>query len=61
MDMREACMELLLGIDIGTSSCKIAFFQKDGTVAASGTGKYTIPGRGGQNRTPGTGGRQYVR
>ena len=40
--MREACMELLLGIDIGTSSCKIAFFQKDGTVAASGTGKYPI-------------------
>lgn len=35
-------MELLLGIDAGTSSCKIAFFQKDGTVVAAGTGKYPI-------------------
>ena len=35
-------MELLLGIDVGTSSCKIAFFQKDGTVEAAGTGKYPI-------------------
>lgn len=35
-------MDLLLGIDIGTSSCKIAFFRKDGTAAASGTGKYPI-------------------
>lgn len=35
-------MELLLGIDAGTSSCKIAFFQKNGTVVATGTGKYPI-------------------
>lgn len=35
-------MELLLGIDIGTSACKIAFFQKDGTVVASGTGDYPV-------------------
>ncbi len=35
-------MELLLGIDVGTSSCKVAFFQKDGTVVAAGTGKYPI-------------------
>lgn len=35
-------MELLLGIDVGTSSCKVALFKKDGTVVASGTGKYPI-------------------
>jgi len=32
----------LLGIDIGTSGCKIVFFRKDGTVAASGTGSYQV-------------------
>lgn len=35
-------MELLLGIDVGTSSCKVAFFQKDGRVEASGSGKYPL-------------------
>ena len=33
---------LLLGIDIGTSACKIAFFKPDGTVAAQGTGEYPV-------------------
>lgn len=32
---------LLLGLDIGTSSCKAALFHPDGTVAASETGEYT--------------------
>lgn len=35
-------MNLLLGIDIGTSACKVAFFQKDGTVVASGTADYPV-------------------
>ena len=34
--------EYLLGIDIGTSACKIAVFTKDGQVAASGTGDYPV-------------------
>lgn len=34
--------EYLLGIDIGTSSCKVALFAKDGTVVASTTGDYTV-------------------
>ena len=35
-------MELLLGIDIGTSACKIAIFQKDGIIVASGTADYPV-------------------
>lgn len=34
--------EYLLGIDIGTSACKIAVFTKDGTVKATGTGDYQV-------------------
>ena len=34
--------EYLLGIDIGTSACKIAVFAKDGTVRATGTGDYQV-------------------
>ena len=34
--------ELLLGIDIGTSSCKAAVFDKDGHVAASVTQDYPV-------------------
>lgn len=34
--------EYLLGIDIGTSSCKVALFEKDGTVVASTTGDYAV-------------------
>ena len=34
--------ELLLGIDIGTSACKVAAFERDGTVAASATGDYQV-------------------
>lgn len=32
----------LLGIDIGTSSCKIVLFEKDGTVIATETGAYNV-------------------
>ena len=32
----------LLGIDIGTSSCKVALFKPDGTVAASGGKDYPV-------------------
>ncbi len=35
-------MELLLGIDVGTSSCKVAFFRKDGQVEAAGAEKYPL-------------------
>ena len=34
--------ELLLGIDIGTSSCKVAAFTADGRVAASATEDYPV-------------------
>ncbi len=34
--------ELLLGIDIGTSSCKVSVFSKDGKDLASRTGKYNV-------------------
>ncbi len=34
--------EYLLGIDIGTSACKVAVFEKDGTVAAQATGSYPV-------------------
>lgn len=34
--------EYLLGIDIGTSACKIAVFSKDGKVMASGNGDYPV-------------------
>lgn len=33
---------ILLGIDIGTSGCKVAFFRPDGTVIAQSTGEYTV-------------------
>ena len=34
--------ELLLGIDIGTSACKAAAFEADGTVAAQATRSYPV-------------------
>lgn len=34
--------ELLLGIDIGTSACKVALFQPDGTVVATGGAEYPV-------------------
>ncbi len=34
--------EFLLGIDIGTSACKVAVFRRDGSVAASATGDYPV-------------------
>ncbi|MGO5051706.1 xylulokinase [Lachnospiraceae bacterium LCP25S3_G4] len=34
--------ELLLGIDIGTSACKVAAFTKEGQVVASATGDYAV-------------------
>ena len=32
----------LLGIDIGTSACKIAVFDENGSVLASGNGDYNV-------------------
>ena len=32
----------LLGIDVGTSACKVALFAADGTVRAQGTGAYAV-------------------
>ena len=34
--------EYLLGIDIGTSACKVALFQTDGTVIGSANGEYPV-------------------
>ena len=35
-------MELFLGIDIGTSSCKVAIFDRSGTVMASAAADYPV-------------------
>ena len=32
----------LLGIDIGTSACKVAVFEKTGTVVAAANGDYPV-------------------
>ena len=34
--------QYLLGIDIGTSACKIAIFDEDGQVKASASGDYKV-------------------
>ena len=34
--------QYLLGIDIGTSACKIAIFEENGNVVASGNGDYPV-------------------
>lgn len=34
--------EYLLGIDIGTSGCKIVFFRQDGSVKAAGSAEYEV-------------------
>lgn len=34
--------DLLLGIDIGTSACKVALFSADGTVIAQNSGEYNV-------------------
>ena len=34
--------QYLLGIDIGTSACKIAIFEENGNVIASGNGDYPV-------------------
>lgn len=39
---KQIMKSLLLGIDIGTSACKIAVFEKNGTVAAAGSGEYPV-------------------
>ncbi len=39
---RFLCGELLLGVDIGTSACKVAVFNKEGEVIASGNGGYQV-------------------
>ena len=54
--------ELLLGVDIGTSACKVAVFNKQGEVIASGNGAYQVYThiRDGQNRTRMSGGVRYA-
>lgn len=46
--------KLLLGIDIGTSSCKVAVFHKDGSVVAQKTGYYQVyyPQKGWAEQNP---------
>ena len=46
--------EYLLGIDIGTSSCKVALFRENGTVAAIGGNDYPVsyPQRGWAEQDP---------
>jgi len=34
--------DYLLGIDIGTSACKVAIFNKNGKVMASANGDYLL-------------------
>ena len=52
----------LLGIDIGTSACKVALFNKEGQVkaAANGDYRYIIPMKAGLNRILRNGGVQYA-
>ena len=54
--------QYLLGIDIGTSACKIAIFDGDGQVIASGNGDYPVyyPRRAGQSRIRKNGGQLFV-
>ena len=52
--------ELLLGIDIGTSACKVALFRKSGEVVA-GSIRYTIQNLAMRSRIPTSGGRPSVR
>ena len=53
----------LLGIDIGTSACKVAVFEKSGMVVAAANGdiRFTIRRRAGQNRIRKNGGVLSVR
>lgn len=54
--------ELLLGVDIGTSACKVAVFNREGEVIASGNGGYQVyyPHPGWQNRIRMNGGALYA-
>ena len=51
----------LLGIDIGTSACKVAVFEKSGTVVEMVAIRYIIHIRDGQNRIRKNGGVLSVR
>ena len=53
----------LLGIDIGTSACKVAVFEKSGTVVAAANGDYPVyyPKEAGQSRIRKNGGVLSVR
>lgn len=58
--MSGAMNQYLLGIDIGTSACKIAIFDEDGQVKASASGtiiRFIIPIPDGQSRIRKNGGR----
>ena len=53
----------LLGIDIGTSACKVAVFDREGKVLAAANGDYPVyyPQEGWQNRIRKNGGAQSVK
>ena len=55
--------QYLLGIDIGTSACKVALFGKDGKVEAAVSEGYPVyyHTRAGQNRIRMNGGRLCAR
>lgn len=50
----------LLGIDIGTSACKVAVFNRNGEVLSQANGSYSVyyPNRAGQNKIQRSGGMQ---
>ncbi len=54
--------QYLVGIDIGTSGCKVALFAADGTVLFQGTKSYTTyyPMRGTPSKIRRTGGARYA-
>ncbi len=53
----------LLGIDIGTSACKVAVFEKSGMVVAAANGDYPVyyPKEGWAEQNPENGGVLFVR
>ena len=56
-------MDALMGIDVGTSSCKLTVFRKDGTVILTDTRKYPVyyPQDGWVERTRRNGGSASAR
>ncbi len=54
--------DYLLGIDIGTSACKVAIFNKNGKVMASANGDYPVyyPHEGWAQQKPDDGGMRFA-